>query len=74
MLHVEPQMVARLDEIEADLVARRDRAANEGWRGEIEGIEITLDHLRGKRDRAQRIDPGTAVTLPTPVVRRPSGG
>ena len=36
-------MVDRLDEIETDLVARRQRAESEGWRGEIEGIEVTLD-------------------------------
>ena len=69
MLHVEPRMVPRLDEIEADLNARRDRAESEGWRGEIEGIEVTLNHLRSKRDRAQRIGPIAPVTLPMPVVR-----
>jgi hypothetical protein len=37
MPHVEPRMLPRLDEIEADLNARRHRAESEGWRGEIEG-------------------------------------
>jgi molecular chaperone GrpE (heat shock protein) len=74
MLHVEPQMLPRLDEIEADLKARQDRAESEGWRGEIEGIEVTLDHLRSKRDRVQRIGPTRAVTLPMPVVRDQSRG
>jgi len=69
MLHVQPEMVPRLDEIEADLIARRDRAESEGWRGEIEGIEVTLDRLRSKRDRAQRIGPSAPVMLPMPVVR-----
>jgi hypothetical protein len=39
------------------------------WRGEIEGIEVTLEDLRSKRDRAQRIGPIAPVTLPMPVVR-----
>jgi hypothetical protein len=57
MLHVEPRMLRRLDKIEADLIARRYRAESEGWRGEIEGIEVTLEDLRCKRDRAQHIGP-----------------
>jgi hypothetical protein len=36
---------------------------------QIEGIEVTLAHLRSKRDRAQRIGPIAPVTLPMPVVR-----
>lgn len=74
MLHVEPQMVDRLDEIETDLVARRQRAESEGWRGEIEGIEVTLEHLRAKRERTQRIGPMGPVVLPTPVVRTLANG
>jgi hypothetical protein len=30
---------------------------------------VTLDHLRSKRDRVQRIGPIAPVTLPVPVVR-----
>jgi hypothetical protein len=55
MLHVEPRMIARLDDLEADLVSRRDRAEHEGWRGEIDGLELTLKHLRNKRRRAHRL-------------------
>jgi integrase len=73
MLHVELRLAPRLDEIEEDLIARRDRAKSEGWLGEIEGIEVTLDHLRSKRDRAQRIGPTATVTLPMPVARPASG-
>jgi hypothetical protein len=62
-------MLPRLDEIEADLNARRDHAESEGWRGEIEGIDVTRDHLRFKRDRAQRISPTAPVTLPMPMIR-----
>jgi site-specific recombinase XerC len=55
MLHVEPRMILRLDELEADLIARRDRAEAEGWKGEIDGLELTLGHLRDKRGRAARL-------------------
>jgi hypothetical protein len=41
----------------ADLVARRQRATEEGWHGEIEGIDLTLSYLHGKRAQAQRAAP-----------------
>jgi integrase len=68
MLHVEPKMVARLDELEADLIARRTRAEEEGWRGEIEGLDLTLEHLRGKRERTRRLP-----SLNTTAIQMPSG-
>jgi hypothetical protein len=42
MLHVNPKMLPRLDELEADLLTRRTRAEAEGWRGELEGIDLTF--------------------------------
>jgi hypothetical protein len=54
MLNVNPQMLDRLNEIETDLLVRRERAEAEGWIGEIEGIDLTLTFLRSKRDEAQR--------------------
>jgi integrase len=54
MLQVDPKMIDRLDEIETDLLARRARAEAEGWLGELEGIELTLTFLNGKRTEAQR--------------------
>ncbi|MBT2505915.1 recombinase [Streptomyces sp. ISL-98] len=47
-------MLPRLDEIETDLLARRARAEQEGWLGEIEGIDLTLTFLREKREESQR--------------------
>jgi hypothetical protein len=47
-------MLPRLDELEEDLTTRRARATNEGWLGEIEGIDLTLTFLRQKREQAQR--------------------
>ena len=34
---------------------RRDRASEEGWLGEIEGIDVTLARLRRKRDQTLRL-------------------
>lgn len=41
MININPKMLPRLDEIEADLLARQARAEAEGWLGEIEGIDLT---------------------------------
>jgi hypothetical protein len=68
MLHVDPAMLPRLDAIEDDLRQRRARAESERWLGEIEGIDITLSRLAGKRDQAQRIAATGPVLIgmPTP--------
>jgi hypothetical protein len=55
MLRVDPKMLARMDEIEADLLQRRARAEAERWLGEIEGIDLTLTFLHDKRREAQRV-------------------
>lgn len=70
MLHVNPKMPARLDELEADLVDRRTRA--EGWAGEIEGIDMTLTFLRAKRGYTQRRLRRPAVHLGIPVTSQAS--
>jgi len=56
-------VLPRLDTIEDDLVQRRDRAAQEGWLGEIEGIDVTLARLRGKREQTLRLSK-TAAPVP----------
>jgi hypothetical protein len=55
MLNVNPKMISRLDELERDLLTRRQRAETERWLGEIEGIDLTLSFLRAKRDQARRL-------------------
>jgi site-specific recombinase XerD len=55
MLHIDPKMIRRLDEIETDLHTRRARAQDEGWLGELEGIDLTLTFLDGKRADAKRL-------------------
>jgi hypothetical protein len=68
MLQVDPEMLPRLDILESDLLARRSRAEQEQWFGEIEGLDLTLLHLRDKRQRAQRLQ-RQAVRLPMPTVK-----
>lgn len=60
-------MIPRLDELETDLIDRRQRATDEGWHGEIEGIDLTLTFLRRKRAQAQRTAADT-VRLGMPAV------
>jgi hypothetical protein len=72
VLLVDPKMLSRLEEIETDILARRERAEAEGWLGEIEGIDLTLAFLRDKRVQAQRTGAhGTvALGIPVPISRR----
>ncbi|SCG04848.1 hypothetical protein GA0115260_107301, partial [Streptomyces sp. MnatMP-M27] len=42
MLSINPKMPPRLDKLETDLQALRQRAITEGWRGEVEGLALTL--------------------------------
>jgi hypothetical protein len=62
--------IHRLDDIEADLIARRQRADDDGWQGEIEGIELTLNFLRDKRDNViGRLRRSRDLGIPTPAPR-----
>ncbi|MCT9113171.1 site-specific integrase [Streptomyces mirabilis] len=73
MLHISPKMVPRLDEIETDLRQRRERAEHEGWRGEIEGIDLTMSFLQAKRIealRSQRLSQHVDLGLPNPAAAR----
>jgi hypothetical protein len=69
MLHVNPKMLARLTELEADLLQRRAQAEAEGWIDEIEGIDLTLTFLRAKRDETQRRTQHPPVDLGIPKPR-----
>ncbi len=65
-------MLHRLDDLEADLIARRQRADDEGWQGEIEGIELTLGFLRGKRrDVTGRFNRTHDLGIPIPAAPTP---
>jgi hypothetical protein len=69
MLNVNPKMLGRLNELEADLLARRERAEDEGWSGEIEGLDLTLALLRTKRDATERLVRKPLIDLGIPVPR-----
>ncbi|MFE1147665.1 tyrosine-type recombinase/integrase [Streptomyces albidoflavus] len=70
MLQISPKMISRLDDLETDLVARRARAQTEGWAGELEGLGLTLQLLRAKRDEAQRRAQRSTVDLGIPTRRQ----
>ncbi|UIX34345.1 tyrosine-type recombinase/integrase [Streptomyces sp. GQFP] len=73
MLQIGPKMIPRLDEIEIDLQQRRERAEREGWRGEIEGIDLTMSFLQAKRIealRSQRLGQHVDLGLPNPAAAR----
>jgi len=57
-------MLARLDDIETDLLTRRDQAAAEGWHGEIEGLDLTLSFLRDKRAHVQQFTRRAQLGIP----------
>jgi hypothetical protein len=67
MLHVHAHALPRLDLIETDLLTRRQRATDEHWLGEIEGIDLTLAHLARKRQQALRITNGAAIPVGPPT-------
>jgi hypothetical protein len=52
---LDPTMLPRRGELEEDLIARRRRAQEEGWKGEIEGLDLTLTFLRSKRAQTQHM-------------------
>lgn len=69
MLQVNPKMLARLADVEQDLLARRKRAKDEQWLGEIDGIDMTLTFLRTKQAEAARLIQRPAVDLGLPRPR-----
>lgn len=71
MLHINPKMLGRLEELEADLLARLQQAEEENWLGEVEGINLTLTFLRGKREETQRRAQRPTVELGIPARRLP---
>ncbi|WP_239382408.1 site-specific integrase [Frankia sp. CIT1] len=71
MLAINPKMVPRLDEIEADLLARRARAEQENWLGEVDGLDLTLTFLRQKREDTRRLARIAPVGLGIPVIAAP---
>ncbi|MFD9474042.1 tyrosine-type recombinase/integrase [Streptomyces goshikiensis] len=75
VLHVNPKMLGRLEELESDLVARLRRAEEENWLGEVEGINLTLTFLRAKRDETEKRvkRPTVDLGIPQPRLDRERG-
>lgn len=69
MLQVDPLMLHRLDEINIDLIARRELAETKGWLGELEGIDLTLRFLQDERAEAQRLAMLGPTNIGMPGVR-----
>lgn len=61
-------MIGRLDEINTDLIARRELAQTKGWLGELEGIDLTLRFLQDKRTDAQRLARLGPTSLGMPTI------
>jgi hypothetical protein len=62
-------MIGRLEEINTDLIARRELAQTKGWLGELEGIDLTLRFLQDKRADAQRLARLGPTDLGMPALR-----
>lgn len=67
MLHLAPNMIGRLDELETDLLHRQAEAHARGWLGELDGLQLTLTFLRDKREQARRLQERPTVTLGLPT-------
>lgn len=72
MMRVDPQQRPRLIAIIRNLGDRITEARMNGWLGEVEGLQISLDAARAKLvalDRAKPT-PGTSITnLGIPLIR-----
>jgi len=66
MLTLNPKMLPRLDDLETDLLRRRHHARTQGWKVQVEGIDLTLTFLRAKRTQSRRAVNLGMLTIPTP--------
>ena len=73
MLRPDPAQQDRLEEIIANLHARLEEAHAQGWRGEIEGLEISLGSADQKLASMRRSRTGTDLGMPA-VPRREHDG
>ncbi|MCX5318131.1 hypothetical protein [Streptomyces sp. NBC_00154] len=71
MLRVDPQQRRRLEEIIRNLGDRIKEARVNGWLGEVQGLQISLEAARNKLsslDRLTRNRNRTPVTLGMPII------
>ncbi|SCG70007.1 tyrosine-type recombinase/integrase [Micromonospora coxensis] len=70
MLRVDPAQRPRLEEIATNLQERLDEAQANGWLGEVQGLQVSLEAARGKlANLDRRATPATTVDLGLPVIR-----
>jgi hypothetical protein len=71
MLRVSTTQRSRLAEIVRNLGDRIDEANANGWLGEVQGLQVSVDHARRKLvslDRLARNSPQTPVHLGVPII------
>ncbi|MGA5810138.1 hypothetical protein ACPC39_28815 [Streptomyces cellulosae] len=71
MLRVDPQQRRRLEEIIRNLGDRIQEARVNGWLGEVQGLQISLEAARNKLaslDQLTRTRNRTPVTLGMPIL------
>jgi hypothetical protein len=72
LLRPEPAQRHRLTDIRDNLTARIAEARQQGWLGEVEGLQISLAGARAKLTQlVQRAAPGTRANLGIPTTQRP---
>lgn len=74
-LHVTTDQAARLHTIEHDLDRRIDQARQQDWIGDVEQLNVTLNHLRAKKhqvDLTLTVRPTTALLAAAPPLTMPS--
>ncbi len=64
MLRPDPNQLARLQEIQANLIARKAEARQRGWLGEIEGLDISLAGAEQKLAAMRSASPIPITPLP----------
>jgi hypothetical protein len=70
-LQVEASQANRLAQIESDLNDRITTARQESWLGDVEQLQLTLEHLHDKQDQVQRLRDHAATPLwiaPAPML------
>ena len=71
MLRPDPAQQDRLEEIIANLHAHLEEAHAQGWRGEIDGLEISLGAADQKLASMRRSRPSTDLGMPAVPQRQP---
>ncbi len=55
MLRMDPVQLPRLLQVEADTQRLLDEARTNGWEGEMQGLEVTLQAIEEKKGQVQRL-------------------